>query len=289
MLTNLSLDSIRITDTRSRHEDTIYATVSIAVGANDPITQTKKVGNRNNGTWPVGIAVAADIPADGDVPVILSYVVMNNGHGTPTELENNIRGVLNGLGTKASEIAKTETGEVLGRLLGAAIGTAAVPLVGTAIGVLAGWVVGKVGNILFADCDGVVATGVRAFTSQQLIQSAGGGHMITETTSHPGVKSNAGCGANSQYFTTTTISATATTEVGMDLNGKWAAGGVAGPVISVEGSLISVAMPNRPPAHGTIVDGSTISVTFPDDHTFVGTLTPPNRIHWSNNTDWTRV
>ena len=38
MITNFSLDSFSITDTRSRHEDTDFATVSITVGTNAAIT-----------------------------------------------------------------------------------------------------------------------------------------------------------------------------------------------------------------------------------------------------------
>src|SRR3954470_7347926 len=54
MITNFSLDSFRITDTRSRHEDTDFVTVSIAVGNKPAITKTKAMGNVNNGTHPVG-------------------------------------------------------------------------------------------------------------------------------------------------------------------------------------------------------------------------------------------
>ena len=54
MIANFSLDSFRITDTRSRHNDTDYATVSITVGSNPAVTKTVRVGDVNNGTHNVG-------------------------------------------------------------------------------------------------------------------------------------------------------------------------------------------------------------------------------------------
>ena len=77
----------------------------------------------------------------------------------------------------------------------------------------------------------------------------------------------------------------------INLNGTWASGGVAGPVISVNGPALSVDMSayKRPTASGTIVDDSDITVTFPDDATYTGKLQAPNVILWSNNSAWTKV
>ncbi len=75
-----------------------------------------------------------------------------------------------------------------------------------------------------------------------------------------------------------------------DLNGGWMSGGVLGPVITVHGNSISIDMSalGRPTAVGTVVNGSGISVTFPDDKTYSGVLQPPGTIRWSNNSTWTR-
>ena len=45
---------------------------------------------------------------------------------------------------------------------------------------------------------------------------------------------------------------------------------------------------DRPDAHGSIVNASTISITFPDDKTYNGELQSPNKIRWSNNSFWTK-
>ncbi len=76
-----------------------------------------------------------------------------------------------------------------------------------------------------------------------------------------------------------------------DLNGVWASGGVAGPVITLTGISISVDMSayGRPAAHGKVLGASSITVTFPDAATVTGTLQAPNTIVWSNNSAWTKA
>jgi hypothetical protein len=77
----------------------------------------------------------------------------------------------------------------------------------------------------------------------------------------------------------------------IDLNGRWTGGGPQNIVISAAFSLIAVDMSQfgRPAAHGFIVDGSTISVTFPDDATYTGILQAPATIRWSNGSAWRKV
>jgi len=45
---------------------------------------------------------------------------------------------------------------------------------------------------------------------------------------------------------------------------------------------------DRPSAQGTIIDSSTITVTFPDDHAYTGTLESPRIIRRSNGSSWTK-
>lgn len=77
----------------------------------------------------------------------------------------------------------------------------------------------------------------------------------------------------------------------IELNGAWTDGSPRNAVISVKVNELTVNMSafNRPAAHGTIVDGSTITVTFPDDRTYTGQLQGPNKIRWSNGSEWTKV
>jgi len=77
----------------------------------------------------------------------------------------------------------------------------------------------------------------------------------------------------------------------LNLNGKWAYGGIPGPAISVNGNSIAVDMSayNRPMAHGAVTDSSDIMVNFPDDKAYTAKLQPPAGILWSNNSTWTKL
>jgi hypothetical protein len=72
------------------------------------------------------------------------------------------------------------------------------------------------------------------------------------------------------------------------LPGIWSAGGRETIRIMVYGNELDVSMRafQRPSAQGVIQNASTISVTFPDDRTYTGTLQPPDLIRWSNGTVW---
>jgi hypothetical protein len=76
-----------------------------------------------------------------------------------------------------------------------------------------------------------------------------------------------------------------------ELAGPWVAGGRPGPKISRSGSALTVDMSayGRPPAHGSVIDAQTVTVTFSDDAIFTGRLLPPGTIAWSNRTSWTKV
>jgi hypothetical protein len=77
----------------------------------------------------------------------------------------------------------------------------------------------------------------------------------------------------------------------VNLNGNWTDGSPRSAVIAVDFSNLTLNMSafNRPAAHGTIVSGSSIKVTFPDDKTYTGQLQAPNKIIWSNGSAWTKI
>jgi hypothetical protein len=75
-----------------------------------------------------------------------------------------------------------------------------------------------------------------------------------------------------------------------DLNGSWSDGSPWIAVISEGPVALTVDMSDfdRPSAHGKIIDSSTITVTFPDDHAYTGNLIVPRTIKWSNGSAWTK-
>jgi hypothetical protein len=196
-----SVDSFRITDTRAWHEDTDYVSVSLAVGNRPPLTQTRRIGDVNNVTHRVGIAF--QVPVADTETAVLTYAIVNNGHGKPGDVEKGLETAARRLAQKGAQAAATAAGAAIGELLGASIGTAVVPVIGTALGAVAGWLVGSVGHLLFANCDGPVAAGVHPLTGAQLRAAPGG--VITHEDNNPGVDSPHGCGGNSHYYVTWSV------------------------------------------------------------------------------------
>lgn len=203
---SFAMDSFRITDTRSAHKDTDYVSISLAVGSAAPITKVKAMGDLNNGTFKPGVSFD-NVVVDPTMPVVFNYTIVNNGHSSKAKVEQALQQAGTQLAQKAAEAASKAIGAEVGSLLGASIGTATVPIAGTALGALAGWLVGEVGTILFANCDGPVAAGVHVFTGAELASMTSGGKVVTQTDHNPGTDSPHGCGRNSNYFVTWSVRA----------------------------------------------------------------------------------
>jgi hypothetical protein len=77
----------------------------------------------------------------------------------------------------------------------------------------------------------------------------------------------------------------------VELNGSWTDGSSRSAVITRKHNALNVNMSayNRPAAHGLVSNFATISVTFPDDKSYTGTLEAPRTIRWSNGSAWTKV
>jgi hypothetical protein len=112
---------LRITDTRSLHKDTVWVTLSIAVGCNDPITEVTKIGDRDAGTFPVRCHVSADILEDVDVPVMFSYIIVYNGNKDSSKLENGLKNAVSTLGNEAAKAATTAAGGAVGAAIDASL------------------------------------------------------------------------------------------------------------------------------------------------------------------------
>lgn len=191
---SLTLDSFRITNTRSRHEDTDYATITMVVKqggkpVGTPQTLKKKIGDVNNGTHKVGLEFPR-IAVASDQELTFNYLILNSGH----KEESQVYSIMEGAGGKLATAGLTAAG--------AAIGTAIpIPGLGTLLGAGAGWLVGEVSGLLNADCDGPVAAEQDTFSYQDLLNRTAHGPFKHETQ-HPGTDSAHGCGSNSMYYVT---------------------------------------------------------------------------------------
>jgi hypothetical protein len=188
---SLTLDSFKITDTRSRHEDTDYVSFTLLVksntGAGTPETITKYMGDVNNGVHTVNLSFPRISVGPTDV-VVMNYLIVNSGHKNPSQVVS----TLESAGTKLASEAGTAAGAAIGSV---------IPGLGTALGAIAGWLAGEITGLLNADCDGAVAAEQNTFTYADLVAKTGKG-TFTQTTKHPGTDSAHGCGSNSVYYAT---------------------------------------------------------------------------------------
>jgi hypothetical protein len=184
-----TLNNFRITNTRSVHEDTDFVSISVAVGSNAPIhLPAKAMGNLNNGTYPVNLTIPNVAVGPGE-KVAFSYSIVNTGYAANSTEADLI---------KATDAAATAAASAAGGAISGGTGTA----VGTAAG---GWLGPKLAGVIFADCDGPVAAGDHTWTGATLAQLAIG-HTLSTEDNNPGTDSPTGCGSNSQYYVTWTVS-----------------------------------------------------------------------------------
>jgi hypothetical protein len=138
---------------------------------------------------------------------VLTYNMVNAGHQPAGKVEQALEKATETLAQKGAQIAATAVGSAIGTELGAAIGTGVVPILGTALGALAGFLVGGAFGLIFADCDGPVASAVRVLTYDQIKAAVASGKPLTHTDDHPGIDSATGCGSNSHYTVTWSVKA----------------------------------------------------------------------------------
>lgn len=187
-----SLDSFKITNTRSRHEDTDYVSFTLLVrdasGNGTPQTLTKSMGNLNNGTFNVGLSFPnVVVPSNGSV--VFNYLIVNSGHSSEGDIDKALEAVGGALANKGLTAG------------GTALGSAILPGLGTILGAIAGWLASEISGILSANCDGPVAAEQVTLTYNDLMAKTASG-PDTVTTPHPGTNSATGCGSNSMYYVT---------------------------------------------------------------------------------------
>ncbi len=190
-----TLTKFKITDTRSVHEDTDFVSVAVAVGNNPPVSlPTKSMGDLNNGTFTVNLAIPATaLPTDS---VSFSYGIVNSGYDKNT-LEQDMKKAVSDAASKGAKAGLSAAGDALIPGSGSIV---------SSVGSLAtDWLIGKLLGIVFADCDGPVAAGDHVYSGSQLAAQTANGHVISVTDDNKGTDSPTGCGANSRYYVSWTV------------------------------------------------------------------------------------
>ncbi len=188
-----TLDAFKITNTRSLHEDTDFASIAVSVGGGTPITvPAKAMGDLNNGAYQVGLSIP-NVTVQAGQAVDFSYSIVNSGFAA-NSLEQDLRKL-------ASQAAQKAGGAGAAALAALATDDPNAASIADKIGQSAGgWAGGKLIDIIFADCDGTVAAADHVFSGAQLAKQTAGGVTLARTDNNPGTDSPTGCGSNSQYF-----------------------------------------------------------------------------------------
>lgn len=196
------LVSMQVINTRSAHLDTDHASLTVAVGSNGaPTTVVKDLGDMNNGTYPIGLSIGPIHINDPNIGVAMNYLILNSGHQSHDEINK----ILTGTGDSLAAAGAKAATSAVGTAIGLEVGSNLLPVIGSALGLLAGWLVDQLTGLLTANCDGPVASEQAVFKGLQLWNYTARG-PYTHTTYHPGIDSNHGCGSNSIYTATWSIS-----------------------------------------------------------------------------------
>jgi hypothetical protein len=202
--------SMEIEDTRSVHEDSDKISFSVAVNDKPAQTVTKDLGNKNNGTFPIGLSVGPVEVTSASDGIAMNYLIVNAGHSSSSSVQSDLDKVGTALAQQGAKTAEQAAGSAIGLSMGSFV----FPVIGSILGLIAGWLVGELLGVVFADCDGPVAAEQAAFKGNELwTQTQNPSRSVTHTTYHPGTDSSIGCGSNSRYFVTWEITRAETEEV----------------------------------------------------------------------------
>jgi hypothetical protein len=187
------LDNIRITNTRSRHEDTVYVTLGVKTGDQPIQTLQKRLGDLNNGTHNVDLEF--DIDVKPGTKTVMSYLIVNSGHSDPSSQ-------LSTISTNLVQKAYNEGGDD-----GSNTQSENSSWASTVVTVIEEIVKYGLG-LFFANCDGWLAgeTGL-VFTDSNLKQMTDTTNPYRKEVFYPGYDSAHGCGSNSKYYATWEIMA----------------------------------------------------------------------------------
>ena len=176
----ISVDAFHISNTRSVHEDTDYVSLAVQAGTQEPLKGSFFAGDVNNGDHAVRLKVGP-VSVAANEGLTFSYLVLNKGHS----------------GTTSDILEKV--GQASVALLGGALGAS-----GATLSVVNG-ILNELFSIIFADCDGTVASDKIVVPRAQLDDwtDPAGGH--SEKRHYPGSNSPTGCGSNSIYDVTWSI------------------------------------------------------------------------------------
>jgi hypothetical protein len=210
----IRIESFHIDNTRSRHNDTDTVLLALQVGATQFTPRSKSVGDVNNGDHAVSLGFSCAMLSDPDRVLGFSFSIYNGDIASLSDMLNhaltslltqgvhltmpgpkitavNLSSSVAGVGVTANSVGITSLLANTSAWYAAAAKAAAEAAI----------------NFVFPNCDGYVAADAVALTNQQwdsTIDSAGN-DVYRITVPYAGSDSPGGCGGNSKYTVTWSI------------------------------------------------------------------------------------
>ena len=209
----VKLEQFHIDNTRSRHNDTDTVTLGVQLGEAQLPVLSFNAGDVNNGDHGVGLHFSSMLLSDPDRPLAFSYTIYN---GSTNELSTNLNQLATSLLTKGVQFTVKGPSLSFANLSGGVTTVGVSNSVGltSLLANTSAWyaAVAKVLvetaiNFVFPNCDGFVAGDVVSMTHQQWDEmiDGQGGSVVRSTMSYPGTESPGGCGGNSAYSVTWSV------------------------------------------------------------------------------------
>jgi hypothetical protein len=204
---SFAVEQFHIDNTRSRHEDTDTVAAGLRVGNRVQQFKTMFAGDVNNGDHGVNLVFDPVLVGNLDTPVVLAYQIFN---GDTSNLSVSLPDMSNDLGQRAIDTMNEapEQASPIDYTTWPASGQPDDPNPpdfedGSWIKVLE---FVFLGSLLFPDCDGFVAIGTVGLRRRHWdVRIAAAGGTYRKTIRYPGSDSPAGCGSNSDYTVTWSV------------------------------------------------------------------------------------
>jgi hypothetical protein len=222
-LYTFKLESFHINNTRSRQDDTDTVSFGFQVGGNQFPVKSFFAGNLNNGDYPINLAFGPVLISGDTIPAVFTYSIYNGNAGAlPSSLVALNQTFLNQVVSQIVKLEGEDTGypNFSSGEAGADIPSGDDPFekpltpqdspfdeTSDWSGLFLEAIVSSIGGFLFPDCDGFVAgdgIGLSKKQWDEAINSAGG-TTLGVTMHYPGSDSPAGCGSNSDYTVTWSV------------------------------------------------------------------------------------
>ena len=210
------IESVHIDNTRSRHNDTDTVFLAAQAGDTQSPVRSQSIGDVNNGDHGVSLNFSSVMLSDPDKVFGFSFSIYNGNTASLSDVLNhaltslladgvhltlpgpqiksiNLSGgaIPGGAGVAANTIGVTSLLANTSAWYAAAAKAAAEAAI----------------NFIFPNCDGYVAADSVSLTHQQwnLLIDSSGNDVFRATTRYPGTDSPAGCGSNSNYTVTWSV------------------------------------------------------------------------------------